>query len=372
MAPFLSLISLYLASAAAASHLEPHHRAPPAQCSKGRTAKNSQCCVWYDVLDDIQTNLFEGGKCDDEAHDALRLSFHDAIGYSPLLRSQGKFPGGGADGSIIMFADKELLYGANDALDEIVDAERKLADRYHVSYGDIIQFIAVVSVRNCPGGPLIPFFAGRPNATKWAPDGLVPEAFDSVTKILNRVHDAGLTADDLVDLLASHSIGKQETIDPSIPGTPFDTTPSILDTNFFLDTLLRGMVWPGKGFHKGQVPSPFGGEFRLQSDFAIARDQRTSCRWQGYINQQADMSTNFGKAMAKMALLGQNPARLTDCSDVIPPPTGSAPQTAKLPRGKTVLDLELTCHNGQFGLPTLANIGDLRKLTGYISKLLHL
>ncbi|KAJ7063661.1 heme peroxidase [Mycena amicta] len=204
-----------------------------------------------------------------------------------------------------------------------------------------IQFVAVVSVRNCPGGPRIPFLAGRPNATQWAPDGLIPEAFDSVTKMINGVTDAGLSSDELVDLLASHSIGKQEDVDPSIPGTPFDTTPSVLDTNFFLETLLRGVLWPGNGPHKGEALAPFKGEFRLQSDWALARDWRTSCRWQGYINDQPTMSSRFGDTMAKMALLGQNPDVLTDCSDVIPAPTLGAPKSVKLPLGQTVFDLEL-------------------------------
>ncbi|KAF7308768.1 Peroxidase [Mycena kentingensis (nom. inval.)] len=376
---FLSLLSVFFTASAASSHHQ--HRAARASCSNGRTAKSAQCCVWYDVLDDLQANLFEGGQCLEDAHDALRLSFHDAIGYSPALKSRGQFPGGGADGSIIAFSDVELTYGANDGLDEIVDDERKLADKYGVSYGDMIQFAAAVSVRNCPGGPLIPFLAGRPHAIKPAPEGLVPEAFDSVTKMINRVNDAGLTADELVDLLASHSIGQQETVNPSIKGTPFDSTPSVLDTNFFLETMLRGTLWPGDGPHKGEVRAPFIGRFRLQSDWALARDPRTSCRWQGYINDQPTMSSRFGVAMAKMALLGQKSSILTDCSEVIPPPTETAPKKAKLPEGKTVMDLELNhfCRNpgsgfslpGGFNLGSLADV-DLKHLPDAIAKLLHL
>jgi hypothetical protein len=76
-----------------------------------------------------------------------------------------------------------------------------------------IQFAAAVSVRNCAGGPRIAFMAGRPNATQAAPDGLVPDPADSVTTMLARVADAGLTPEELVDLLAAHSIGVQEDID---------------------------------------------------------------------------------------------------------------------------------------------------------------
>lgn len=56
--------------------------------------------------------------------------------------------------------------------------------------------------------------AGRPEATEPAPDDLVPEAFASVTTILARVADAGITPDEMVDLLASHSVGFQEDVDP--------------------------------------------------------------------------------------------------------------------------------------------------------------
>lgn len=56
--------------------------------------------------------------------------------------------------------------------------------------------------------------AGRPNATKAAVDGLVPEPFDSANTILARIQDAGLTPEELVNLLASHSIAVQEHVDP--------------------------------------------------------------------------------------------------------------------------------------------------------------
>ena len=39
-------------------------------------------------------------------------------------------------------------------------------------------------------------------------------------------------------------------------------------------TLLAGSIFPGNGSNVGEVLSPLGGEFRLQSDFAISRDAR--------------------------------------------------------------------------------------------------
>lgn len=36
----------------------------------------------FPIVDQIQQDLFDGGECGEEAHSALRLSFHDAIGFS--------------------------------------------------------------------------------------------------------------------------------------------------------------------------------------------------------------------------------------------------------------------------------------------------
>ena len=61
-------------------------------CKHGNHASNEACCVWFDVLDDIQTNLysssryslasqlthapsrFDGGECGEEVHEVSRFS----------------------------------------------------------------------------------------------------------------------------------------------------------------------------------------------------------------------------------------------------------------------------------------------------------
>lgn len=45
--------------------------------------------------------------------------------------------------------------------------------------------------------------SGRPDAKQASPDLLVPEPFDSVTKILARFKDAGFSPNEVVALLAS-------------------------------------------------------------------------------------------------------------------------------------------------------------------------
>ena len=42
------------------------------------------------VRNDLQKNLFRN-ECGDEAHEALRITFHDAIAISPALEAQGIF-----------------------------------------------------------------------------------------------------------------------------------------------------------------------------------------------------------------------------------------------------------------------------------------
>ncbi|KAF8913717.1 manganese peroxidase 1 [Mucidula mucida] len=317
-----------------------------ARCGGGRTTAHAACCVWFDVLDDIQENLFDGGECGEEVHESLRLTFHDAIGFSPALSRRGKFGGQGADGSI-MHHPEELAFHANGGIDEIVEAQKPFALNHPVSFGDFIHFAGAVGVSNCPGAPRLEFLAGRSNVSRASPDLLVPEPFDSVTKILNRFGDAGFSSDEVVALLASHTIAAQDTIDPSIPGTPFDSTPSDFDAQFFVETLLAANLVPGTGINQGQVFSPLAGEFRLQSDALFARDPRTACEWQSFIGNEQRMNARFRAAMTKLATTGQTRSLLTDCSDVIPVPP-PARRRVTLPAGRTRADIEAACRATPF------------------------
>nr|QOW95912.1 manganese peroxidase GbMnP_U35959 [Ganoderma boninense] len=316
-------------------------------CSNGKTTTNDACCVWFDVLDDIQENLFHGGQCGEDAHESLRLTFHDALAYSPALTAEGKFGGGGADGSIIAHSDVELTYPVNDGLDEIVEASRPFAIKHNVSFGDFIQFAGAVGAANCNGGPQVSFYAGRSNDSQAAPDNLIPLPSDSADSILSRFSDAGFDAVEVVWLLVSHTVGSQNTVDPSIVGAPFDSTPSDFDAQFFVETMLNGTLIPGDALHDGEVLSPYPGEFRLQSDFELSRDNRTACEWQTMIANRTNMLQKFEVTMLKMSLLGFNQSDLTDCSDVIPTATGTV-QDPFLPAGLSVDDLQSACSTSAF------------------------
>ncbi|KAL4252069.1 Peroxidase [Abortiporus biennis] len=324
--------------------------APPkkATCSNGRTASNAVCCKWFDVLDDIQEGLFDGGECGEEVHESLRLTFHDAIGFSKTNPKAG----GGADGSIIHFSDIETNYHANLGTDDIVELQRPIAIKHNVSFGDFIQFAGAVGVSNCGGGPRLQFLAGRSNNTFPAQDLTVPEPTDSVTKILGRMGDAGFSSNEVVALLASHSVAAQDHIDPAIHGSPFDSTFSEFDAQVFVEVLLKGTALPGNTSNPGEALSPLPGEMRLQSDALIARDPRTACEWQSFVDNHASMVSKFEAAMAKMAILGHNAHDLVDCSEVIPVPSKAKSNFAAIPAGKTLADIEASCKTKPF--PKLA------------------
>ncbi|KAK6966482.1 peroxidase [Favolaschia claudopus] len=343
-AAFLTLAAARVASAAVTKRVT---------CATGQTTANAACCVLFPVLDDIQENLFDGGECGEEVHESLRLTFHDAIGFSPtkaIFTDIFNAGGGGADGSVITFDDPETSFPANLGIDDIIDAQKPIIARHNITPGDFVQFAGAVGVSNCPGAPRLEFLLGRPVAKAASPIGLVPEPFDTITDVLARFAEVNFSPPEVVALLASHTIAAADHVDESIPGTPFDSTPGIFDTQLFIEMQLRGVLFPGDGSNPGQVESPLEGIIRLNTDATLARDDRTSCTWQSFVNNQAKMQTEFRAAMAKMAIIGHSRANMIDCSDVIPVPKPVVGK-AHLPAGKSMHDIEQACATAAF--PTL-------------------
>lgn len=85
--------------------------------------------------------------------------------------------------------------------------------------------------------------------------------------------------------VSSHTIAAADHVDETIPGTPFDSTPNIFDSQFFIETQLKGTLFPGTAGNQGEAQSPLGGEIRLQSDADLARDSRTACEWQSFVSE---------------------------------------------------------------------------------------
>ena len=60
-------------------------------CPDGKnTATNAACCQLFAVADDLQKNLFDNGGCGEDVHESLRLTFHDAIAFSPSMNARGE------------------------------------------------------------------------------------------------------------------------------------------------------------------------------------------------------------------------------------------------------------------------------------------
>ncbi|TFK65304.1 fungal versatile peroxidase from pleurotus Eryngii [Pluteus cervinus] len=314
----------------------PEKRALPAQCAK-----------LVPVVEDLLENLFEN-QCGDAAHGALRLVFHDAIGISPIVG------GGGADGSIITFNATELTFDANDGLDDVLATVGPffLEHQNVISPGDFVQLAGALSLAACPGAPRVQFFAGRPPPKAASPNFLVPEPFNTTDQIIERFASVGFSPPEIIALLSSHSIAGADTVDPTIPGTPFDSTPSVYDTNIFIEVLLRGTLFPGTAGNQGEVETAVAGTLRLESDFELARDPRTACVWQEFALNQPLMADRFAPALFKLSLLGQNINRLTDCSSLIPQPP-ALKDAPEFPPGQNLGDIQQSCPTTRFpDLPT--------------------
>ncbi|KAJ6529844.1 manganese peroxidase isozyme 2 precursor [Mycena capillaripes] len=356
MAPFTAMLALFALSASV--------RAVPATgtvCPDGTRVSNAACCPFIPLAKDLQENLFDN-ECGEDAHEVIRLVFHDAIAISQKNPSAG----GGADGSMLLFPNIEPNFDASHGVNDSVQNLLPFLARNKVSAGDLIQFAGAVALSNCPGAPQLEFMAGRPNKTFAADDGLIPVPEDPVSKILDRFADAGnFSPFEVVALLSAHSIARADHVDEKAPAAPFDSTPFVYDTQVFLEVLLKGVGLPGNGTAKnisGEVLSPLPktsgdetGEMRLQSDFAIAHDPRTACFWQGFVNKQEFMAASFKAAMAKLAVLGQDRNKLVDCSEVVPPTVKTPVKPASFPATKSAKDLQLSCAKQPF--PSLTTDG---------------
>ncbi|OCB89393.1 manganese peroxidase 2 [Sanghuangporus baumii] len=296
-------------------------------CPDGKnTASNEACCIFFELAEDLQTNHFQN-ECGEEVHEVLRLTFHDAVGFS----NSGVFTGGGADGSVIIFRDTETNFRANNGTDD--------------------AFGAALGLTNCPGAPQLQFPAGRPNATIPAQDGIVPEPQDSADHIIDRFADVGINSDEIIHLLASHTAARSDTLIPGQDGVPFDSTPFTFDSQ-------AKMLLKGKGLPFGvnssipgaevESPIPDSREMRLQSDFALARDPRTACEWQSMVDNQQPMSDNFRSSMIKLANIGQDVSKLVDCTEVLPIPSPLVKQHATFPAGTSQADVAQACSASPF------------------------
>jgi cytochrome c peroxidase len=317
--------------------------------SPSKVRSNNPKC---DFLEPIKTDLIENfftNECGDAAHGALRLSFHDAIGIS---KTEG---GGGADGSIIIFNATELLDPGNIGIDDVLGEESpfffKHADA--ITPGDFIQFAGALSLSLCAGAPTVQFVIGRPPPKEPAPDFIVPQPVNTTDQLLTAFANVDFSPQELIALLTSHTVAGADDFSPPQQGVPFDSTPSVFDTNIFIDVLLNGTILNANATPVAIVETAINGTIRLQSDFELARDPRTACFWQAYALDHQLMIDEFAAAFFKMGLLGQADNKdLIDCSFVIPnaPPLNDI---IEFPPGQFLKDIDQSCPDMKFpNLPT--------------------
>jgi cytochrome c peroxidase len=311
-------------------------------------ANNPKCDFLESIKTDLIDNLFTN-ECGDTAHGALRLAFHDAIGIS---KTEG---GGGADGSIIIFNETELLDPGNIGIDDVLGEISPFFFKHSaaITPGDFIQFAGALSLSQCPGAPTVQFVIGRPAPKEPAPDFIVPQPVNNTDELLTAFANVGFSPEEFIALLSSHSVAGADDFSPPQQGVPFDSTPAVFDTNIFIDVLLTGTILNANATPVAIVETAINGTIRLLSDFEVARDPRTACFWQAFALDHQLMIESFSAAFFKMGLLGQaNNHKLIDCSFVIPQPP---PLNDKIefPPGQFLKDIDQSCPKMKFpNLPT--------------------
>lgn len=98
---------------------------------------------------------------------------------------------------------------------------------YGVGMADLVQFGAITATVVCPLGPRVRFFQGREDSAIPAPDGLLPQPFESAQKLTERFLNMTIQPAGLVALVGAHTTSQQRFVDPRRAGDPQDSTPGV-------------------------------------------------------------------------------------------------------------------------------------------------
>lgn len=147
------------------------------------------------LTEDLQVDVL---SCNDDARLWIRLFFHD---FGTFDVTDGS---GGIDGSIQFELDRPENRGLSVTVEDFIE---NYAKKHGVSLADVIVLGGNMAVRAC-GGPYIPFFSGRVDATSANKPGLLPGANDDITKLVNDFARMGLTPREMVCLVGGgHTVG---------------------------------------------------------------------------------------------------------------------------------------------------------------------
>ena len=275
---------------------------PPGAIGSDACQKD-ECCLWHYISLEMVELFKDGNRCGSLARQAIRLMFHDSGAWNTSMTF------GGSDGSAVL--TEELDRRENTGVREIAGHMKTWHNKYRgkgISMADLIQVGASVATVVCPKGPRIRTFVGRLDSTMPAPAGLLPGPNQDPDKIKAMMAAKGISPDELVALLGSHTVSRQSAVDPAQRGAPQDTTPGTWDTTFFRETAAsnapRGVV-------------------RIPSDVALAHDAATSAKWASFSapNAQSAWNAAYAQAAFKMSMFGvKNYNDMVECSAILPLP----------------------------------------------------
>lgn len=210
----------------------------------------------------------------------VRLVFHDAGSYSATAGD------GGVNASIQYELDRPDNFGLKRGWNVIEAAAKKLrgtAAEGVVSRADLVALAGAYAVR-ITGGPAIQVPVGRRDAAGPDPDGRMPALDASAEQQIANFAAKGLSAQELVVLSGSHTLGSKGYGDP----VTFDNT--------YYKTLLAA-PWADKSNEMAQHTG-------IPTDHVLADNPELRPHIQRYADNQDAFYADFAAAYAKMASLG--------------------------------------------------------------------
>jgi hypothetical protein len=84
-----------------------------------------------------------------------------------------------------------------------------------------IQFVGALSLTVCPGAPQVRFVIGRPQPKAPAPDFIVPQPVNTTDELLTAFSNVGISAEEFIALLASHTAAGVDDFTPPLKGYAF-------------------------------------------------------------------------------------------------------------------------------------------------------
>jgi L-ascorbate peroxidase len=157
------------------------------------------------------------------------------------------------------------------------------SDASGLSGADLITAMAAASVRIC-GGPDIPVFVGRTDATCADPENRLPEEAFSAGQLKAVFGEMGFSAKELVCLSGAHTLG-----------TKGFGAPDRFDNAYYIELLKR--PWEDK---RNKMASMIG----LPSDHVLPDDAECLAVIRAYAADEELFMKDFASAFTKLAALG--------------------------------------------------------------------